>query len=80
MLLWAVRIVAIPEKQKLAGEMNTRISCCGAVQIPVGRATLGRIMNVIGEPIDEKGPLGTLACSYVAFHALLPACLAFPPC
>ena len=28
-------------------------------QIPVGRATLGRIMNVIGEPIDECGPIGT---------------------
>ena len=25
--------------------------------MPVGRATLGRIMNVIGEPIDEKGEL-----------------------
>ena len=27
-------------------------------QIPVGRCTLGRIMNVIGEPIDEVGPIG----------------------
>lgn len=26
-------------------------------QVPVGRATLGRIMNVIGEPIDEKGEI-----------------------
>jgi len=25
--------------------------------VPVGRATLGRIMNVIGEPIDEKGDI-----------------------
>ncbi len=25
---------------------------------PVGRKTLGRIMNVIGEPVDEKGPIG----------------------
>ncbi len=25
--------------------------------VPVGRATLGRILNVIGEPIDEKGPI-----------------------
>jgi F-type H+/Na+-transporting ATPase subunit beta len=25
------------------------------IQIPVGDATLGRIMNVVGEPIDEKG-------------------------
>jgi len=28
------------------------------IQIPVGRATLGRIMNVIGEPMDECGPIG----------------------
>ncbi|MGL5948604.1 MAG: F0F1 ATP synthase subunit beta [Aeromonas sp.] len=29
-----------------------------AIQVPVGVATLGRIMNVLGEPIDEKGPVG----------------------
>ncbi|MDW3225003.1 MAG: F0F1 ATP synthase subunit beta [Paracoccaceae bacterium] len=27
----------------------------GPISIPVGNATLGRIMNVVGEPIDEKG-------------------------
>jgi len=27
------------------------------ISIPVGDATLGRILNVIGEPIDEKGPV-----------------------
>jgi len=27
------------------------------IQVPVGTATLGRIMNVIGEPVDEKGPI-----------------------
>ena len=26
-----------------------------AIKVPVGKATLGRIMNVLGEPIDEKG-------------------------
>lgn len=25
--------------------------------VPVGEETLGRIMNVIGEPIDERGPI-----------------------
>lgn len=29
------------------------------ITIPVGKPTLGRIMNVLGEPIDEKGPIGT---------------------
>jgi F-type H+-transporting ATPase subunit beta len=28
------------------------------ISVPVGKATLGRIMNVLGEPIDEKGPIG----------------------
>lgn len=28
------------------------------IQVPVGKATLGRIMNVLGEPIDEAGPIG----------------------
>ncbi len=27
------------------------------ISVPVGRATLGRIMNVLGEPIDEVGPV-----------------------
>src|SRR4051812_11342645 len=29
-----------------------------SISVPVGDATLGRIMNVIGEPIDEAGPIG----------------------
>ena len=29
-----------------------------AIKVPVGQATLGRIMNVLGEAIDEKGPIG----------------------
>lgn len=28
------------------------------IAVPVGQETLGRIMNVLGEPIDEKGPIG----------------------
>ncbi len=29
------------------------------ITVPVGSATLGRIMNVIGEPVDEQGPVKT---------------------
>ncbi len=29
------------------------------IMVPVGNETLGRIMNVIGEPVDEAGPLVT---------------------
>jgi F-type H+-transporting ATPase subunit beta len=31
------------------------------IQVPVGVETLGRIMNVLGEPIDEAGPIGEKA-------------------
>ena len=27
------------------------------IQIPVGRKVLGRIMNVVGEPVDDLGPV-----------------------
>jgi F-type H+-transporting ATPase subunit beta len=30
-----------------------------SISMPVGQATLGRILNVIGEPIDERGPVET---------------------
>ena len=29
------------------------------IKVPVGPETLGRIINVIGEPIDQKGPVKT---------------------
>src|SRR5918997_2396842 len=30
----------------------------GQIRVPVGPMTLGRIMNVVGDPIDERGPIG----------------------
>lgn len=34
------------------------VSDTGApISVPVGRGTLGRIINVVGEPIDERGPI-----------------------
>ncbi len=33
----------------------------GPISVPVGDACLGRIMNVIGEPVDEAGPIKTQA-------------------
>ncbi|EDQ89439.1 uncharacterized protein MONBRDRAFT_36910 [Monosiga brevicollis MX1] len=41
-----------------------------AIKVPVGEATLGRIMNVIGEPIDERGPIK--ADKYAPIHAEAP--------
>ncbi|KAK2405205.1 V-type proton ATPase subunit B [Trifolium repens] len=40
------------------------------ISIPVGRATLGRIMNVIGEPIDNKGEFKTE--HYLPIHREAP--------
>ncbi len=40
------------------------------ISVPVGRATLGRIMNVVGEPIDERGPIGHTQVSPI--HAKAP--------
>jgi F0F1-type ATP synthase beta subunit len=39
--------------------------------VPVGPKTLGRIINVIGEPIDEKGPINT--DKYLPIHRDAPA-------
>ena len=33
------------------------------IVVPVGPKTLGRIMNVIGEPVDERGPIGAESAS-----------------
>jgi len=41
-----------------------------AISVPVGRETLGRIMNVIGEPIDERGAIGNKAVAPI--HAKAP--------
>jgi F-type H+-transporting ATPase subunit beta len=42
----------------------------GPISIPVGKETLGRILNVIGEPVDERGPVtGTVTAP---IHAPAP--------
>jgi F-type H+-transporting ATPase subunit beta len=41
-----------------------------AISVPVGPETLGRIMNVIGEPIDERGPMKTTQTAPI--HAMAP--------
>ncbi len=41
------------------------------IKVPVGPQTLGRILNVIGEPIDERGPVHTAAS--MPIHRSAPA-------
>jgi F-type H+/Na+-transporting ATPase subunit beta len=43
----------------------------GPITVPVGNGTLGRIINVIGEPVDERGPVD--ATDYYAIHRHAPA-------
>ena len=40
------------------------------ISVPVGPETLGRILNVIGEPIDERGPVNT--AKRMPIHRLAP--------
>lgn len=40
------------------------------IRIPVGRGTLGRIMNVVGDPIDELGPIQ--ATEFLPIHREAP--------
>ena len=42
----------------------------GPIMVPVGNATLGRILNVVGEPVDEQGPVK--AEEYRSIHQPAP--------
>ena len=42
----------------------------GQIKVPVGNGTLGRINNVIGEPVDERGPV--VATEYYPIHRHAP--------
>ena len=37
----------------------TVVNTGAPIQVPVGQATLGRIMDVLGEPVDDAGPIAT---------------------
>ena len=53
-----VRTVAMDTTDGL--QRGTEVSDTGdSIRVPVGPETLGRIMNVIGEPVDERGPVVT---------------------
>lgn len=53
-----VRTIAMDGTEGLV--RGESVSDTGApISVPVGRETLGRIMNVIGDPIDERGPIVT---------------------
>ncbi|MCB9629338.1 MAG: F0F1 ATP synthase subunit beta [Sandaracinaceae bacterium] len=51
-----VRAVAMDSTDGLVRGMNVR-NTGGPITVPVGKECLGRILNVIGEPVDELGPV-----------------------
>jgi F-type H+-transporting ATPase subunit beta len=65
-----VRSIAMSSTEGLTRGMDARDT--GApISVPVGEATLGRIMNVLGEPVDEMGELK--AKKYTSIHREPPA-------
>ena len=55
-----VRAIAMDATEGLVRGQEV-IDTAGPITVPVGRATLGRILNVVGEPVDEGKPLGKTA-------------------
>ena len=54
----AVRTIAMDSTEGLVrGQTATDLDA--PISMPVGPETLGRIMNVIGDPVDERGPIST---------------------
>ena len=53
-----VRAVAMTATEGVVRGMKV-IGLGGPISVPVGRATLGRVMNVLGEPVDGLGPIQT---------------------
>ncbi len=53
-----VRTIAMDSTDGLVRGQEV-ISTGAPISVPVGPETLGRIMNVLGEPVDERGPLQT---------------------
>jgi F-type H+-transporting ATPase subunit beta len=51
-----VRCVAMEATEGMVRGMKA-IDTGGPITVPVGRETLGRVLNVIGEPIDQLGPV-----------------------
>ncbi len=53
-----VRCVAMQPTEGMVRGMKA-LDLGGPITMPVGKETLGRVINVIGEPVDELGPVGS---------------------
>jgi len=66
----SVRTVAMDTTDGLVRGMEA-VDTGGPIMVPVGPETLGRIINVVGEPIDERGPVNARMTSPI--HRPAPA-------
>lgn len=65
-----VRCIAMEATEGMVRGMKA-IDLGGPITVPVGRATLGRVLNVIGQPVDELGPVN--ATEHRPIHRQAPA-------
>jgi F-type H+/Na+-transporting ATPase subunit beta len=65
-----VRTVAMQATDGMVRGMNA-LDLGGPISVPVGKETLGRVMNVIGEPVDQLGPIK--AAKRLPIHRPAPA-------
>jgi len=65
-----VRTVALQPTEGLVRGMKA-ISLGHPVEVPVGKETLGRVLNVIGEPVDKMGPVA--ATKFYPIHRPSPS-------
>src|SRR2546428_4044181 len=63
-----VKCVAMEATEGMVRGMKA-IDLGGPITVPVGKATLGRVMNVIGEPVDKLGPIVSETRSPIHRHA-----------
>ena len=64
-----VRCIAMKPTDGMVRGMKA-IDTGAAIMVPVGRETLGRILNVLGEPVDERGPVN--AAEHWSIHREAP--------
>lgn len=65
-----VRTIALGSSDGLRRGMTVQ-STGAEITVPVGKATLGRIMNVLGEPVDERGDIDQTETAII--HRKAPA-------
>ena len=65
-----VRTIALDSTEGLVRGQKVEDSG-NPIMVPVGPGTLGRIMNVIGQPIDERGPID--AAKMLSIHREAPS-------